>query len=285
MLWKEWTLELRKKHALFGVVVYVLAAVYVCYLSLEEVVEIELWAALFWISALFASFNAMQRAFLAETGGQALYLYTLASPRSIVLSKSVYNALQLAFLNVLSLVFFVLFFWYRSLGRGRLDAAFARLGHWGIRARSGPHLYQCAGFQNRWQFRVVGGAGFPGVGSLAHHPCEIHPAGTAGCTILRQRLSSAGIGSVVRDVGSVVHGAFPVFVAGLTRRPRNTYYGLQCSQYMGSAHSLSLAGRCSSCRHHRQRCMAVMLSLVGVRHHSQGSPANVSTMPKPAPRH
>jgi heme exporter protein B len=110
MLWKEWTLELRKKHALFGVVVYVLAAVYVCYLSLEEVVEIELWAALFWISALFASFNAMQRAFLAETGGQALYLYTLASPRSIVLSKSVYNALQLAFLNVLSLVFFVLFF-------------------------------------------------------------------------------------------------------------------------------------------------------------------------------
>lgn len=115
MLWKEWTLEWRKKHALFGVVVYMLSAVYVCYLAMEALTEPEMWSALFWISALFASFNAMHRAFLAESGGQTLYLYSLVSPREVVWSKSVYNALQLAVLNVLSLLFFTLFFGTEAL--------------------------------------------------------------------------------------------------------------------------------------------------------------------------
>lgn len=110
LLAKELLLELRRRHALAGLLVYVLATVFVAYLSINSISAPQTWAALVWITGLFTAFNAMQKAFLADSHGQDLYLYSLASPRAVIISKSIYNALLVAALNVLSLLFFLLFF-------------------------------------------------------------------------------------------------------------------------------------------------------------------------------
>ncbi len=110
LLKKEIRLELRQKHALAGVGMYVLATVFVCYLSLETLESQRLWGGLIWITGLFTAFNAMQKTFQQEGGGTQLYLYTLASARSVILSKALYNALLVSVLNTASLMFFILFF-------------------------------------------------------------------------------------------------------------------------------------------------------------------------------
>ncbi len=110
-LWKkEVRQELRQKHALAGVAMYVLATVFVCYLSFETIETERVWGGLVWITGLFTAFNAMQKTFQQEGTGTQLYLYSLASPRAVMLSKALYNAMLVAILNLVSLTFFLLFF-------------------------------------------------------------------------------------------------------------------------------------------------------------------------------
>lgn len=110
LLKKEIKLELRQKHTLAGIVMYVLATVFVCYLAFEKVESTKTWGALLWITGLFTAFNAMQKAFSGEGNGTQLYLYSLTHPRNIILSKALYNAILVASLNLISVLFFLLFF-------------------------------------------------------------------------------------------------------------------------------------------------------------------------------
>lgn len=110
LLRKEMRLEFRRRHALAGVVLYVLATVYVCYLSFEKVEGSRTWGALMWITGIFTAFNAMQKTFSSEGQGTQLFLYQLVHPRHIILAKAIYNAAFVAALNLVSLVFFFLFF-------------------------------------------------------------------------------------------------------------------------------------------------------------------------------
>jgi heme exporter protein B len=110
LLWKELLLEWRQKHALAGVVMYVLATVFVCYLGFQRIESAKTWGVLLWVTGVFTAFNAMQRTFSSETAGTQLYLYTLANPRFIILSKAIYNAVFVALLNIVSVLFFLLFF-------------------------------------------------------------------------------------------------------------------------------------------------------------------------------
>lgn len=107
---KELRLELRQKHALAGVLLYVLATVFVCYLGFQQIESAKTWGALLWVTGVFTAFNAMQKSFVSETAGTHLYMYSLANPRAIILSKAIYNALLIAILNLLSVFFFFLFF-------------------------------------------------------------------------------------------------------------------------------------------------------------------------------
>lgn len=103
-------LEMRQKHSLAGIAMYVLATVFVCYLSLEKIETPKVWGAMLWLTGIFTAFNTMQKAFMSEGSGTIIYLYTLVSPRKIILSKAVYNAILVATLNLVSVFFFVLFF-------------------------------------------------------------------------------------------------------------------------------------------------------------------------------
>ncbi len=89
---KDMKLEMRQSHALGSVLLYILSSVFVAYLAFKRIGDVPTWNALFWIIVLFAAFNAAARSFALESSGRRLYLYTLASPQSVILAKIIYNA-------------------------------------------------------------------------------------------------------------------------------------------------------------------------------------------------
>ncbi len=106
---KEIRLEWRQKYAFNGLLLYVGATVFICYLSFKEILDVPVWNALFWIIQLFAGVNAIAKSFLQESSGRALYYYTLADPRAIILSKIFYNFLLMMLLSFFNLFFYSLF--------------------------------------------------------------------------------------------------------------------------------------------------------------------------------
>ena len=109
LLKKEVKLELRLKYALGGIMLYVVSTVFVCYLSFKRIVDVPTWNALFWIIILFAATNAIAKSFLQESSGRLLYLYTLTSPKSIILSKIIYNSVLVSVLSLVTVFFYALF--------------------------------------------------------------------------------------------------------------------------------------------------------------------------------
>ena len=106
---KELLLEWRSKYALNGVLLYVVSTVFVCFLSFVSIIPIT-WNALFWIIMLFASINAVSKSFLQESRGRQLYIYTIASPIALIISKTIYNILLMMVLTVIALSFYILVF-------------------------------------------------------------------------------------------------------------------------------------------------------------------------------
>lgn len=105
----EVALDLRQRAAWGGMLLYVVSAVYVCFLAVKSGLGTATWNALYWIILLFAAFNALARSFQREDQGRQLYLYTLVHPRSVVLARALYNAITMVLLSVLSLLFYILF--------------------------------------------------------------------------------------------------------------------------------------------------------------------------------
>lgn len=91
---KEITLEWRQKYALNGILLYVVSAVFITYLSVGAKMgglSIPTWNALYWIIILFSAVNAVAKSFVQEHQGRQLYYYMIASPEAIILSKMIYN--------------------------------------------------------------------------------------------------------------------------------------------------------------------------------------------------
>ena len=106
---KDLLLEWRKKHALYGAILYVISTIFICYLSFKDALEITTWNALFWVILLFSALNTISRNFQQDTQGKQLYHYTLSSPQSFVIAKMVYNSLVIIFLAFISLGIYTLF--------------------------------------------------------------------------------------------------------------------------------------------------------------------------------
>lgn len=104
----EMALDLRQRAAWAGMLLYVVSAVYVCYLAVKGGLGLATWNALFWIILLFAAFNALTRSFQREDAGRQLYLYTLVDPRSVILARAIYNGGVMVVLSLLSLLVYTL---------------------------------------------------------------------------------------------------------------------------------------------------------------------------------
>lgn len=104
---KELLMEWRQKYALSGVLLYVVTTVFLLYF-LFDTVGPESWAALFWVTVLFASINAVAKSFMQESYGRMLYFYCLAAPFHFLLAKMLYNLLLLLAISALTLLSFCL---------------------------------------------------------------------------------------------------------------------------------------------------------------------------------
>ena len=104
----EFKMEMRRKYAIGGALLYVLSTVFVIYTSLQSAENLP-WNALFWLVALFIAVNAIAKSFAIEQDGTQLYLYQLASGIHIILAKMIYNVLLVLVLLLLSMGAFLLF--------------------------------------------------------------------------------------------------------------------------------------------------------------------------------
>lgn len=106
---KEITLEWRQKYALNGILLYVVSAVFITYLSVgakQGNLSAPTWNALYWIIILFSAVNAVAKSFVQEHQGRQLYYYMIASPEAIILSKIIYNSLLTMVLALLGYLVF-----------------------------------------------------------------------------------------------------------------------------------------------------------------------------------
>lgn len=109
LLAKEIKIEWRQKYAFNGLLLFVIATVFTCFLSFRRINDVPTWNSLFWIIMLFAAINAVAKSFIQESPGRRLYYYTLASPQAIILSKTIYNLLLMTLLSGINLLFYTWF--------------------------------------------------------------------------------------------------------------------------------------------------------------------------------
>lgn len=99
----EFLLEMRQKHALGSMLLYVVATVFISYIAFQRAIGLSTWNALFWIILVFAAFNSAGRSFREMEEGQGLYRFLLARPLSTVLAKTLYNAALMLVLGAMTL--------------------------------------------------------------------------------------------------------------------------------------------------------------------------------------
>ncbi len=90
---KEFTLEFRQKASLGGVLVYVVATIFISALSFNKIIEPAVWNALFWIIFLFSAITICGKSFMKESGSAALNNYVIYKPLTFFASKLIYNSL------------------------------------------------------------------------------------------------------------------------------------------------------------------------------------------------
>lgn len=107
---KDLILEWRQKYALNGMILYVVSAVFICYISFRlKVNSLEkiTWNTLFWIILLFSAVNSITKSFIQEKSGRHIYYFTLARPQSVIISKIIYNIGLMLFLGFLGFAIYV----------------------------------------------------------------------------------------------------------------------------------------------------------------------------------
>ena len=113
LLQKEFTLDLRRKSIVLGILLYLLSTTFICYLtfSLKSASMSPLtWSALYWIIVMFSGVNSVAKSFIGEKKGIDIYLYSVADPHDIILAKIIYNALLCGVMSLVSFGLFALFF-------------------------------------------------------------------------------------------------------------------------------------------------------------------------------
>lgn len=105
----EINLELKQKHFVSSIVLYIVSTVFVCYLAFDEIKENTIWNALFWIIILFSLTNAISKSFLNENSNKQLFLYTLINPRALILGKIIYNIILSVALVFITFIVYTIF--------------------------------------------------------------------------------------------------------------------------------------------------------------------------------
>ena len=107
LLKKDLLLEIRQQYSFYGILLYIIATIFVLYMTIQEP-EAKVWNGLFWVLQLFICINAVAKSFLQETRGRMLYFYSIVNPRDFVLAKIIFNSLLMLVMSLLSILLFSL---------------------------------------------------------------------------------------------------------------------------------------------------------------------------------
>lgn len=105
---KDLLLEVRQQYSFYGILLYIVATVFVLYMAIQEP-EAKVWNGLFWVIQLFICINAVAKSFLQESRGRMLYFYSIAGPRDFILAKLLFNSVLMLLMSLLSVLLFSLF--------------------------------------------------------------------------------------------------------------------------------------------------------------------------------
>lgn len=105
---KDLLLEVRQQYSFYGILLYIIATIFVLYMTIREP-EAKVWNGLFWVIQLFICINAVAKSFLQETRGRMLYFYSIVNPRDFILAKLVFNSALMLLMSFLSILLFTLF--------------------------------------------------------------------------------------------------------------------------------------------------------------------------------
>lgn len=105
---KDLLLEVRQQYSFYGILLYIIATIFVLYMTIREP-EAKVWNGLFWMIQLFICINAVAKSFLQETRGRMLYFYSIVNPRDFILAKLVFNSVLMLLMSFLSILLFSLF--------------------------------------------------------------------------------------------------------------------------------------------------------------------------------
>lgn len=106
---KEFLSEWRQRYAMNGILLYLAATIFVCYMSFNlkrGVIDPITWNALYWIIILFTATNAVAKSFIQESQGRMLYYYCLAKPETFILSKTSYYSILMISMSLVGLFFY-----------------------------------------------------------------------------------------------------------------------------------------------------------------------------------
>ena len=153
---KDFLLEWRQKHTLFGVMLYVGCTVFVLYMMAGQP-ESRIWNALFWVAQLFITVNTVAKSFLQEGEGCMRYYFTLVAPVQYILAKMVYSlALMLVMMFIALLLFNLMlgspvnrmgtFICICCIGASSLSLLFTFLSAIAAKARQNAALMAILGF-------------------------------------------------------------------------------------------------------------------------------------------
>lgn len=104
---KDLRLEWRQRYSFSGILLYLAATVFLIYISLVEM-KPTVWVTMFWIIMLFTAVSAVARSFIQENRGRFLYYYSIASPRTVILAKLIFNATVMIVIGVIGLLIYSL---------------------------------------------------------------------------------------------------------------------------------------------------------------------------------
>ena len=105
---KDLLLEIRQQYSFYGILLYIIATIFVLYMTIREP-EPKVWNGLFWVIQLFICINAVAKSFLQETRGRMLYFYSIVNPKDFVLAKLAFNSFLMLLMSFLSFILFSLF--------------------------------------------------------------------------------------------------------------------------------------------------------------------------------
>ena len=105
---KDLLLEIRQQYSFYGILLYIIATIFVLYMTIREP-EPKVWNGLFWVIQLFICINAVAKSFLQETRGRMLYFYSIVNPKDFMLAKLAFNSFLMLLMSFLSIILFSLF--------------------------------------------------------------------------------------------------------------------------------------------------------------------------------